>query len=102
DMDFGNLSSFLSIFPLRKETEGLYTYILARIRREPTKFSRQEVRKFLKRMIRGSSTWNRLAAYKLGIILFGKRFASPADQDSSRIIRQWARSLAEGPQEELF
>ncbi len=97
-----NLKGFLKDCPLEKDTERFYTYMLGRIRREPDGFPRKEVRAFLKEMIRGSSVWNRLAAYKLGVMLFGKRFALPAKKDNSTRIRQWAQDLFNPTQEELF
>jgi hypothetical protein len=97
-----DILGFLKDCPLEKETERFYTYMLGRIRREPDGFPRKEVRTFLKEMIRGSSVWNRLAAYKLGVVLFGKRFAQPAKKDNSTRIRQWAEDLFDPKQEELF
>jgi len=96
------IRGFMRDCPLEKDTERFYTYMIARIRREPDRFPREEVRLLLREMIRGSSAWNRLAAYKLGAVLFGKRFAGPAKKDASRRIRQWARDLFDPRQEELF
>ncbi len=97
-----NLRSFLSVCPLRKDTEGMYARALGRIRRHPDEFPRRHVRSFLTRMTRGSSVWSRLEAYKLGLVLLDERFVEPALSDSSRLIQQWARNALTPPQENLF
>ena len=53
-------------------------------------------------MIRGSSVWSRLEAYKLGLVLLDERFVEPALTDNSRLIQQWAENVLEPPQERLF
>ncbi len=97
-----NLRSFLSVCPLREDTEGMYAQTLGRIRRNPEDFPRRQVRSFLTRMVRGKSVWSRLEAYKLGFTLLDQRFVEPALADRSRLIQQWAQSVLEPPQENLF
>jgi hypothetical protein len=97
-----NLRSFLSVCPLREDTEGMYALTLGRIRRNPDDFPRRQVRAFLNRMIRGSSVWSRLEAYKLGLVLLDERFVRSALSDSSRLIQQWAENALEPSQERLF
>jgi hypothetical protein len=97
-----NLRSFLSVCPLREDTEGIYTHTLGRIRRNPEGFPKRHVREFLTRMIRGSSVWSRLEAYKLGRTILDDRFVAPALTDSSRMIQQWAQGVLVDPQEKLF
>jgi hypothetical protein len=97
-----NLRSFLSVCPLREDTEGLYTHTLGRIRRNPQDFPKRHVREFLTRMIRGSSVWSRLEAYKLGRTILDERFVESALADSSRMIQQWAQGVLLDPQEKLF
>ncbi len=97
-----NLRSFLSVCPLREDTEGMYARALGRIRRNPEDFPRRQVRSFLTRMIRGSSVWSRLEAYKLGLAVLDQRFVESARSDSSRLIQQWAEGVLEPPQERLF
>lgn len=101
-LDSLSLRSFLTVCPLRKDTEGLYTRMLGRIRRDSGAFPRSHLQEFLDRMVRGGSRWSRLAAYKFGMSLFGRHFASSACRDESSLIRQWARSLLDERQEELF
>ncbi len=101
-LDAFNLRSFLSVCPLREDTEGMYAQTLGRIRRNPEDFPRRQVRSFLTRMIRGSSVWSRLEAYKLGLVLLDERFVEPALSDSSRLIQQWAENVLAPPQERLF
>jgi len=101
-LDSFNLRSFLSVCPLREDTEGMYAQTLGRIRRNPQDFPRRQIRSFLTRMIRGSSVWSRLEAYKLGFVLLEERFVEPALSDSSRLIQQWAESVLAPPQERLF
>jgi hypothetical protein len=101
-LDSLNLRSFLSICPLREDTEGMYAQTLGRIRRNPEDFPRRQVRSFLTRMIRGNSVWSRLEAYKLGLALLDERFVEPALSDNSRLIQQWAESVLAPPQERLF
>jgi hypothetical protein len=97
-----DIRGFLETCPLEKETERFYTYMLGRIRRKPEDFGRVDVRRFLERMIRGSSSWTRLSAYKVGVSWFGRSFAWPAGKDRSSRIRQWARELFDPRQEDLF
>lgn len=101
-LDSFNLRAFLLVCPLREDTEGIYAQTLGRIRRNPGGFPRRQVRSFLTRMIRGSSVWSRLEAYKLGLALLDERFVEPALSDSSRLIQQWAESVLAPPQESLF
>jgi hypothetical protein len=101
-LDSFNLRSFLSVCPLRGDTEGLYSQTLGRIRRNPEGFPRRHVRSFLTRMIQDGSVWSRLEAYKLGFTLLDERFAHPALSDRSRLIRRWARGVFASPQESLF
>jgi hypothetical protein len=97
-----NLRSFLSVCPLREDTEGLYAHTLGRIRRNPEGFPKRQVRVFLTRMIEGSSVWSRLEAYKLGLAVLDQRFVESALKDSSRLIQQWAEGVLKTPQESLF
>ncbi len=97
-----NLRSFLSVCPLREDTEGMYARTLGQIRRNPEGFPLRQVRSFLTRMTRANSVWSRLEAYKLGFILLDERFVEPALSDNSRLIQQWAESVLEPPQERLF
>ena len=97
-----NLRSFLSVCPMREDTEGMYAQTLGRIRRNPEDFPRRQVRSFLTRMIRGKSVWSRLEAYKVGFALFDDRFIETALTDRSRLIQQWAESVLEPSQESLF
>jgi hypothetical protein len=97
-----NLRSFLSVCPLREDTEGIYTHTLGRIRRNPEGFPKRHVREFLTRMIRGRSVWSRLEAYKVGWTILDERFVAPALTDSSRMIQQWAQGVLVDPQEKLF
>ena len=96
-LDSFNLRSFLLVCPLREDTEGMYAQTLGRIRRNPEDFPRRQVRSFLTRMIRGSSVWSRLEAYKLGLALLDERFVESALTDSSRLIQQWAESVLAPP-----
>ncbi len=103
DLDSQDLRRFMAELPLQSDTETLYAHMLERIRREPEPYAKLEVRKFLRIMTEGCSTYNRLAAYKLGVAMFNKRFASPATSDSSPMIKKWAKDLAKGrQQEDLF
>jgi hypothetical protein len=97
-----NLRSFLSICPLREDTEGIYAHTLGRIRRNPGDFPKRHVRTFLERMIRGKSVWSRLEAYRLGLSVLDERFVFSALKDQSPTIRQWAQGVLEDPQENLF
>lgn len=97
-----NLKSFLAVCPYRKDTEGLYTQMLGRVRREPTAFPKKDMREFLGRMIQGESDWNRLAAYKLGLAVLDERFVTSALADPSPLIRQWAQNALDNHQERLF
>ena len=97
-----NLRSFLSVCPLREDTEGIYANTLGRIRRNPAGFPKRQVQEFLSRMIEGSSVWSRLEAYKLGLTVLGQRFVESALKDSSRLIQQWAEGVLDPPQERLF
>ena len=101
-LDGLSLRSFLTVCPFRKDTEGLYTRMMGRIRRDSEAFPRSHLREFLDRMVQGGSSWSRLAAYKFGVSVYGSRFALPAFRDESTLIRQWARSLLKERQEELF
>lgn len=96
------LGSFLSVCPLQPDTEGLYARMLGRIRRNPKGFPKIHLHEFLDRMIRCGSPWTRLAAYKLGFSLYGRRFAEPACRDEAGIVRKWARDLLDERQEDLF
>jgi len=96
------LGSFLSVCPLRPDTEGLYARMLGRIRRNPKAFPKIHLQQFLDRMIRCGSPWTRLAAYKLGFSLYGRRFAEPARRDEAGIVRKWVRDLLDDRQEDLF
>lgn len=96
------LGSFLSVCPLRPDTEGLYARMLGRIRRNPKGFPKIHLQEFFDRMIRCGSPWTRLAAYKLGFSLYGRRFAEPARWDEAGIVRKWARDLLDERQEDLF
>lgn len=97
-----NLRSFLSICPLREDTEGLYTHTLGRIRRNPEGFPKRHVREFLKRMTNGRSVWSRLEAYKLGLTVLDERFVESALTDHSPMIQQWAQAVLDDPQQKLF
>ena len=97
-----NLRSFLSVCPLREDTEGLYTHTLGRIRRNPAAFPKRHVREFLERMIRGRSVWSRMSAYKLGLSVLDDRFVYSALTDISPMIQQWAQGILKNPQERLF
>lgn len=97
-----NLRSFLSVCPLRAETEGIYAHTLGRIRRSPEAFPKRHVRELLTRMIRGRSVWSRLEAYKLGLVVLDEGFVASALTDTSRLIQQWAEEVLESPQERLF
>ena len=101
-MEKEGLEEFLETCPLEKDSERFYTYMLGRVRREPERFPKKEVRKFLKRLTQDGSAWNRLAAYKLGVSVFDKRFARAARKDQSSMVRQWADEMFESRQEELF
>ncbi|MEW6440832.1 MAG: hypothetical protein AB1640_07825 [bacterium] len=101
-LDSLSLGSFLSVCTLRRDTEGLYIRMLGRIRRNPRSFPRVQVQEFLRRMCRAESVCSRLAAYRLGASTFGPSFAEPGCRDDSPVVRQWARSLLEIRQEELF
>lgn len=96
------LGSFLSVCPLRPDTEGLYVRMLGRIRRNPKAFPKIHLQAFLGRMVRQGSSWARLAAYKLGFSLYGRRFAEPARRDEAGIVRKWVRDLLDDRQEDLF
>ena len=101
-MEKEGLEEFLKTCPLEKDTERFYTYMLGRIRREPESFPQKEIRKFLTRLTQDGSAWNRLAAYKLGVSVFDKRFARTARKDQSSMVRHWAAEVFEPGQEELF
>ncbi len=96
------LGSFLAVCPLRPDTEGLYAHMLGRVRRNPKAFPKIHLQEFFDRMIRCGSPWIRLAAYKLGFSLYGRRFAEPACRDEAGIVRKWARDLLDDRQEDLF
>ena len=100
-LDSFNLSLSLGL-PLAGRHGGHVRANARTIRRNPEDFPLRQVRSFLTRMIRGSSVWSRLEAYKLRLALLDERFVESALSDRSRLIQQSAEKVLAPSQERLF
>jgi hypothetical protein len=85
------LEQFLERYPFSKATEWLYLDVVKNVSSRPRDFHPDAIGILLDRMIEGGKVESRLKAYKLGMAVFGERFAKAAANDISETIRAWAQ-----------
>jgi hypothetical protein len=87
---------YLKRFGDQQSTNAVSEGVLDLIRLHAEELGPDEVKRLLRKALRGRYAALRLAAYRLGAALFGAAFARPARNDPARLVRDWAeKSLSE-------
>lgn len=96
------LEDFLREYPFSRLTEWLYENVLEQVSEHPQEFSIDAINELLHRAIEKGKIDTRLKAYKLGVVIFGNKFARRALQDKSKTIIKWADHVLDPRQGELL